>query len=253
MTEPARLLQISGLRGGYGSGTVLHGINLELNRGETVSVLGPNGAGKTTLLRAIYGRITVQEGSVRLNGEDLLALEAHQVARRGVAHVPEGRGLFGHMSVIENLSVGALMTPKGPDRARRFEFTYELFPILYARPHQTVSTLSGGEQQMIAIGRALMASPKLLLLDEPSLGLAPKVVDAIFESLGRLREADPDLAILLVEQRVLECLEFSDRGYVVEAGEVVLSGQSKSLIGNPLVQAAFLGEETLVWRPAVAP
>ena len=245
MSERHALLEVSDLTGGYGSGIVLDRVNVRVDTGETVSVVGPNGAGKTTLLRAIYGRISVRSGSVRLNGQDLLELEGHEVARRGVAHVPEGRGLFPNMSVIENLAVGALRTGDNSARRRRYDLVYELFPILKERPNQTASTMSGGEQQMVAIGRALMASPKLLLLDEPSLGLAPKVVDSIFDSLTRLREAEPDLGMLLVEQRVVEGLEFSHRGYVLEAGEIVLSGESKSLIGDPHLQAAFLGEETL--------
>jgi branched-chain amino acid transport system ATP-binding protein len=246
VSDRVGLLEVSELTGGYGSGIVLEGVSVRVDAGETVSVVGPNGAGKSTLLRAIYGRIAIRSGSIRLNGEDLRALEGHQVARRGVAHVPEGRGLFPNMSVIENLSVGALMTGDSANRRRRFELVYELFPILRSRPQQTVSTMSGGEQQMVAIGRALMASPKLLLLDEPSLGLAPKVVDSIFESLARLREAEPELGILLIEQRVVEGLEFSHRGYVLEAGKIVLSDTSVKLIGNPHLQAAFLGEETLV-------
>ncbi len=243
MSERRALLAVAGLTGGYGSGIVLEDISLEVGRGETVSVVGPNGAGKTTLLRAIYGRIQIRSGNVTLDGEDLLKLEGHQVARRGVAHVPEGRGLFPNMSVVENLMVGGILTSDVAERRRREELTYELFPILQSRRNQTVSTMSGGEQQMVAIGRALMSSPRLLLLDEPSLGLAPKVVDSIFESLARLREAEPDLAILLVEQRVVEGLEFSHRGYVLEAGHVVLSGESSKLIGDPHLQAAFLGEE----------
>jgi branched-chain amino acid transport system ATP-binding protein len=239
-------LDVVGLRGGYGVGAVLHGVDIQIAKGEAVSVLGPNGAGKTTLLRAIFGRITVHQGAIRLNGENLLNLEGHMVARRGVAHVPENRGLFSNMSVAENLSVGALLNPDAADRRRRLALLHELFPTLQSRSHQTVSTMSGGEQQMVAIARALMASPKLLLLDEPSLGLAPMVVDAIFTSLTHLREAEPDLAILLVEQRVVEGLEFSERGYVLEAGEVVLSGSSSSLLRNPQLQAAFLGEETIV-------
>jgi branched-chain amino acid transport system ATP-binding protein len=237
------LLEVTELTGGYGSGVVLQDVSVRIDRGETVCVVGPNGAGKTTLLRAIYGRISIRAGSVRLNGEDLLALQGHQVARRGVAHVPEGRGLFPNMTVFENISVGALLTRDPAARRRRFDLTYELFPILKERSRQTVSTMSGGEQQMVAIGRALLASPKLLLLDEPSLGLAPMVVDSIFVSLNRLREAEPDLSILLVEQRVVEGLEFSNRAYVLEAGRIVLNGLSRTLIGDPHLQAAFLGEE----------
>jgi branched-chain amino acid transport system ATP-binding protein len=243
VSAPQPLLEVTDLTGGYGSGVVLEGVNVRIDRGETVSVVGPNGAGKTTLLRAIYGRIVIRHGSVRLNGEDLLALQGHLVAHRGVAHVPEGRGLFPNMTVLENLSVGALLTRDQAERRRRFELAYELFPILKERPSQIASTMSGGEQQMVAIGRALLSSPKLLLLDEPSLGLAPKVVDSIFASLTRLREADPELSILLVEQRVVEGLEFSHRAYVLEAGRIVLSGPSRTLIGDPHLQAAFLGQE----------
>jgi branched-chain amino acid transport system ATP-binding protein len=243
VSTPQPLLEVTELTGGYGSGVVLEAVNVRIDRGETVSVIGPNGAGKTTLLRAIYGRIAIRHGSVRLNGEDLRALQGHLVAHRGVAHVPEGRGLFPNMTVLENLSVGALLTRDQAERRRRFELAYELFPILKERPSQIVSTMSGGEQQMVAIGRALLSSPKLLLLDEPSLGLAPKVVDSIFASLTRLREADPELSILLVEQRVVEGLEFSHRAYVLEAGRIVLSGPSTTLIGDPHLQAAFLGQE----------
>ena len=243
MSAQQPLLEVTDLTGGYGSGVVLDGVCIRIDRGETVSVVGPNGAGKTTLLRAIYGRIAIRGGSVRLNGEDLLALKGHQVARRGVAHVPEGRGLFPNMTVFENLSVGALLTVDPAERRSRFERTYALFPILKERPRQIVSTMSGGEQQMVAIGRALLASPKLLLLDEPSLGLAPKIVDSIFASLNLLRETEPDLSILLVEQRVVEGLEFSHRAYVLEAGRIVLEGPSDRLIGDPHLQAAFLGQE----------
>ena len=243
MNAAQPLLEITDLTGGYGSGIVLDGVTIRIDRGETISIVGPNGAGKTTLLRAIYGRITIRHGSVRLDGQDLLALAGHRVAHRGVAHVPEGRGLFPNMSVFENLSVGALLTTDSADRRRRFQLTYELFPILQERSSQVVSTMSGGEQQMVAIGRALLASPRLLLLDEPSLGLAPRVVDSIFDSLTRLREAEPDLSMLLVEQRVVEGLEFSHRAYVLEAGRIVLSGPSATLIGDPHLQAAFLGEE----------
>ena len=243
MSAPQPLLEVADLTGGYGSGVVLDAVNVRIDRGETVSVIGPNGAGKTTLLRAIYGRIVIRHGSVRLNGQNLLALQGHLVAHRGVAHVPEGRGLFPNMTVLENLTVGALLTRDQAERRRRFELAYELFPILKERPSQIASTMSGGEQQMVAIGRALLSSPKLLLLDEPSLGLAPKVVDSIFASLTRLREADPELSILLVEQRVVEGLEFSHRAYVLEAGRIVLSGPSTTLIGDPHLQAAFLGQE----------
>jgi len=237
------LLEVKDLTGGYGSGVILEGVSLAINRGETVSVVGPNGAGKTTLLRAIYGRIAIRGGSVRLDGENLLAIQGHMVAHRGVAHVPEGRGLFADMTVLENISVGAMLTRDPAERRRRFKLTYELFPILRERPDQIVSTMSGGEQQMVAIGRALVASPRLLLLDEPSLGLAPKLVDSIFESLTLLRKSEPDMSMLLVEQRVVESLEFSDRAYVLEAGHIVLSGPSRQLIGDPHLQAAFLGEE----------
>lgn len=235
------MLAIAGLTGGYGRGIVLRDVSVDVGRGETVCIVGPNGAGKTTLLRAIYGEIAIRAGSVSLDGEELTRLRGHEVARRGVAHVPEGRGLFPTMTVFENLMVGGLLTPRGDQRRRRLELVHDLFPVLGQRRNQTVSTMSGGEQQMVAVGRALMASPRLLLLDEPSLGLAPKVVDEIFGQLVRLRQAEPDLAILMVEQRVVEGLEFSDRGYVLEAGRVVLSGCAAELMGDARLQAAFLG------------
>lgn len=237
------LLRIENLVGGYGSGgTILHGISLRAAPGEMVSILGPNGAGKTTMLRAIYQQIRVDAGSVLLDGEDLLKIQPHQVASRGVAHVSEGRGLFPHMSVAEHLTIGGLMTKSAADRATRKEMVLELLPKLKDRMNQMVSTMSGGEQQMVAVATALMSSPRLLILDEPSLGLAPKLADEIFARITELRKAEPDLCVLLVEQRVVEALEISDWTYVISAGQVVLEGPAATMHSNSAIQTAFLGE-----------
>ncbi len=239
------LLNIQDLSGGYGSGTVLHNINLELWPGEMVCVLGPNGAGKTSLLRSIYGLIRIDNGVVLLEGENLLALPSYDVARRGVAHVPEGRGLFGGMTVMENLSVGGFLTRANAARRERLDLVLDLFPALAQRRQQIASTMSGGEQQMVAIGRALMSSPRLLLLDEPSLGLAPKLVDEIFDRIGRIKVAEPDLTVLMVEQRVVEALELCGRGYVLEAGQVVLAGPASELASDRRLEMAFMGDSAL--------
>jgi branched-chain amino acid transport system ATP-binding protein len=233
------LLEVKDLTGGYGSGVILEGVSLAINRGETVSVVGPNGAGKTTLLRAIYGRIVIRGGSIRLDGENLLAIPGHMVAHRGVAHVPEGRGLFADMTVFENISVGAMLTRDPAERRRRFQLTYELFPILRERRDQTVSTMSGGEQQMVAIARGLMSSPRLMMLDEPSLGLMPRLVRDLFRLIKRVSETG--VSILLVEQNVNQSLKIADRGYVMEKGRAVLSGTGRELLGNDFVRRAFLG------------
>lgn len=237
------LLTITDLIGGYKSaGTVLNGVSLRVTPGELVSVLGPNGAGKTSTLRAIYQQIRIDSGTITLHGENALRLAPHEIGRRGVAHVPEGRGLFPHMSVAEHLTLGGLLTPSAHARAARRELVLELFPKLGDRLKQMVSTMSGGEQQMVAIGAALMSSPSLLILDEPSLGLAPNLVDDIFARIGALRDAEPDLAVVLVEQRVVEALEVADWAYVLSAGQVVLEGPSSQMHSDSRIQTAFLGD-----------
>jgi branched-chain amino acid transport system ATP-binding protein len=235
------LLQVSDVVGGYGAGTVLNGVTLQVGRGEAVCVLGPNGAGKTTLLRSVYRMIRIDRGDVTLDGEDLWRLPPYEVARRGVAHVPEGRGVFSGMSVADNLRVGGYLTRTPRERADRMALVLDLFPALKARQRQVVSTMSGGERSMVGLAMALMASPRLLLLDEPSLGLSPKLADGIFEQLAKLREAERELAILLVEQKAVEALELCDWAYVLSSGEMLLDGPSMEVIGDARVETAFLG------------
>jgi branched-chain amino acid transport system ATP-binding protein len=204
------------------------------------AVVGPNGAGKTTLFKAISGVVTPSAGEITYKGQNLLALRPDERAQRGIAHVPEGRQVFASMTVMENLEMGAY-TPKA--RARRRELLptiLELFPILSERRHQLAGTLSGGEQQMLAIGRGLASAPDLLMLDEPSMGLAPAIVDAIFDRI-QLVHRDHGVTILLVEQRVAEALELCDRGYVLETGRMVLQGPHDTLISNEQVRRAYLG------------
>ncbi len=234
------MLRIEGLSVHYGGLRALEGIALQVGDGEFVTIVGPNGAGKTTLLKAISGTVTPQGGRIEYDGRDLLALPAHARAGLGIAHVPEGRKVFPSLTVQENLEVGSYRRAARGQRAETLDAAYQLFPVLRERRNQLAGTLSGGEQQMLAIGRGLMAQPALLLLDEPSLGLAPRVVDAIFESITVIRQRQR-LPILLVEQRVVEALELCDRGYVLEAGRLALSGDRRALLADERVQRAYLG------------
>ncbi len=234
------MLQIEDLSVHYGGLRALEGIGLQVGDGEFVTIVGPNGAGKTTLLKAISGTVTPQGGRIEYDGRDLLALPAHARAGLGIAHVPEGRKVFPSLTVQENLEVGSYRRAARGQRAETLDAAYQLFPVLRERRNQLAGTLSGGEQQMLAIGRGLMAQPALLLLDEPSLGLAPRVVDAIFESITVIRQRQR-LPILLVEQRVVEALELCDRGYVLEAGRLALSGDRRALLADERVQRAYLG------------
>ncbi len=234
------MLRIEGLSVAYGGLRALEGIALQVGDGEFVTIVGPNGAGKTTLLKAISGTVTPQGGRIEYNGQDLLALPAHARAGLGIAHVPEGRKVFPTLTVQENLEMGSYRAAAKAQRAQTLDTVYHLFPVLRERRAQLAGTLSGGEQQMLAIGRGLMAQPALLLLDEPSLGLAPRVVDAIFESITKIRGRQR-LPILLVEQRVVEALELCDRGYVLEAGRLALSGDRQALLADARVQRAYLG------------
>ncbi len=242
----SELLAIQDLRAGYGRVEVLHGVSLSVGRGEAVTVLGANGAGKSTLLKAVVGLADVHRGSVLFDSGaglvDVTRNPPESLVRRGVALVPEGRMLFGSMSVAENLEVGSYplkSRPGAPDADQLFEEVLELFPVLRERMRQTASTLSGGEQQMLAIGRALMSAPDLLLLDEPSLGLAPKVIRGIFEVFHRLREKG--LTVLLIEQDAKLALDFADRGYVMQTGRMVLTGSADDLLDNDDVRAIYLG------------
>ncbi|HET6350887.1 MAG TPA: ABC transporter ATP-binding protein [Coriobacteriia bacterium] len=234
------VLAVEGLTSGYGRVEVLHGVNVEVHAGELVALIGANGAGKSTLLKTIVGLVPVGQGSIALHGERLHRHTPEQLVRRGVALVPEGRLLFGPMSVRENLELGAYTAkPRLAAVAAGLELVHSLFPVLEQRAVQPAATLSGGEQQMLAIGRALMSDPKVLLLDEPSLGLAPKVIAEIFTVLDKLRARG--VTIVLVEQDARLALRHADRGYVMRTGQVVLSGTSAELLADESVRSIYLG------------
>ncbi|WP_420393882.1 ABC transporter ATP-binding protein [Acuticoccus sp.] len=236
MTTP--LLEVEGLRASYGTSWVLHGIDLAMAQGEFVAVIGANTAGKSTLLRAISGLVPRVEGRIAFEGEDLTRLAPHRIVERGIAHVPEGRHVFREMTVEENLVVGSHV--RSSDAVgERVEEIFGLFPRLKERRRQTAGTLSGGEQQMLAVGRGLMLRPRLLVLDEPSLGLAPQIVE---EMHGRLREIHASgVSILLVEQNVALALQTASRAYVIQSGEVVLEGPARELADDDRVREAYLG------------
>jgi len=233
------LLEVRAISVAYGDVRVLHGVSLHVEAGEIVSLLGANGAGKTTTLRAISGLIPVQEGAVTFEGRPLTGLSPSRIVERGIAHVPEGRQLFTNMTVEENLEMGAYLPQAKMARAETLARVLELFPRLGERQRQVAGTLSGGEQQMVAIGRALMSRPRLLVLDEPSLGLAPIVVKNIFETVKRIN-AD-GTTVLLVEQNLAESLRLSDRGYVLETGSIAMEGRGADLLADPHTRKAFLG------------
>jgi branched-chain amino acid transport system ATP-binding protein len=232
------LLVIRDVYAAYGPVQVLHGISLEVNEGEVVVVLGANGAGKTTTIRSICGMVSTR-GSIELNGQDIVGKRTADVARFGVAHVPQGRGTFADLSVDDNMRLGAF-TRKDKEVAEDIERWYEVFPVLGQRRGSAAGNLSGGEQQMLALGRALMSKPKLLLLDEPSLGLAPKVVQGLFERLGTIK-ADVGTTMLIVEQNANLALAIADRAYVLEAGTIALSGTAAELQQDDAVRRAYLG------------
>ncbi len=234
------ILEVKGLRVAYGAIEALHGIDLEVPAGEVVALIGANGAGKTTTLRAISRMIRASSGTVRFLGEDVSGLPSHRIVARGMAHAPEGRGIFLNLTVAENLALGAYLRTDRDGIAKDAERAYALFPILAERRPQVAGTLSGGEQQMLAVGRALMSRPKLLLLDEPSLGLAPQVVERIF---GVLRDVNRDgVALLLVEQNAHKALQLAHRAYVLETGAIAMTGTGKQLLASPEVRRAYLGE-----------
>jgi branched-chain amino acid transport system ATP-binding protein len=235
----APLLEVGNVTAYYGDLQALFDISLQVNAGEIVTLIGANGAGKTTILRVISGMKPPASGSVRFAGQDVSRVPAHDMVARGVSHVPEGRQVFPFMTVKENLSLGAY-TPRA--RANVKQLMAEqlaLFPRLEERLNQLAGTLSGGEQQMVAIARGLMAQPKLLLLDEPSLGLAPKIVEEVFEKIQEVRRTG--ITMLIVEQNVVSALSISDRGYVVQNGAVLLADAAKNLLTNEMVRAAYLG------------
>lgn len=235
----APLLAMDDVRASYGDLQALFNITLEVKAGEVVTLIGANGAGKTTTLRVISGLLRSRHGKVQFEGHDISNLPAHEIVIRGISHVPEGRQLFPFMSVEENLALGAYIPRVRPKLKEKVEENFEFFPRLKERRKQLAGTLSGGEQQMVAIARGLMAAPKLLLLDEPSLGLAPKIVEEVFAKIQQIGKSG--VTVLIVEQNVVDGLSISDRGYVVENGEIIMQGTPKQLLGNEQVRAAYLG------------
>jgi len=233
------LLRVDGIEVGYGDLTAVSDVSLEVREGEAVALIGANGAGKTTTLRAVSGLLPLRRGRIEFQGQRLDGLGPAEIVARGIAHVPEGRQLFPTMTVRENLELGARTRAARSGRAEMLERVFELFPRLRERREQLAGTLSGGEQQMCAIGRGLMARPRLLMLDEPSLGLAPVLVKAIFEDLGRIN--GQGITVLLVEQNVLRSLHLAHRGYVLENGRMMLSGPRDELLASGHIKQAYLG------------
>ena len=237
MTAP--LLQIEDLEAGYGAIAALRGVTLEVRAGEIVTLIGSNGAGKSTLLRSVSGLVRPRRGRILLDGEDIGSARPDQIVRLGVCHVPEGRRIFANLSVLENLQMGGYV--RRGSSVETLEQVLSLFPRLRERLKQAGGTLSGGEQQMLAIGRALMAQPRLLLLDEPSLGLAPRLVQQIFEIIQTIHAAGT--TVVLVEQNAHQALRIASRAYVLETGSLVLEGSAAELAADPRVRRAYLGEE----------
>ncbi|WP_427193611.1 ABC transporter ATP-binding protein [Treponema denticola] len=232
------LLEVKDLHVSYGEIKAIRGINFNINQGEIVTIIGSNGAGKSTTLNSLAGLIKPASGTVLFNGEDVTKLESYELVKKGISLSPEGRQIFPRMSVIENLELGGYFRTRA-ELEKGKNNVFELFPILKERSWQAGGTLSGGEQQMLAIGRALMASPKILILDEPSLGLAPIIVKEIFKMIRRIR--DEGITVLLVEQNAKIALSISDRGYVLETGKIRLEGKSEELLNNEEVHKLYLG------------
>ncbi len=238
-----RILDIKNLQYKYGEIVALHGISLHVDQGEIVTLIGGNGAGKTTTLRAISGlNQNVARGSIFFNGADISGMPANKAATLGIAHCLEGRHIFPQLTVQENLDMGFYLHHDAQVKKDIMEYAFDLFPILFERRNQSGGSLSGGEQQMLALGRALMQRPKLLLLDEPSLGLAPKIIDLIFETIQRINK-DEGLSILLVEQNCNVALGIAGRGYVMETGNIIFEDTAEKLLDNPIVKNSYLGIE----------
>ncbi len=233
------MLTIAGLRAGYGKIEVLHDVGLTIAQGQIVTLIGANGAGKTTLLKTISGLVRPNAGTITFEGESIVRRPAHKIVARGLSHVPEGRAILKRMTVFDNLRMGAYVRSDA-EVGRDIDAVFQRFPVLGERRGQMAGTLSGGEQQMLAIGRALVARPRLLLLDEPSLGLAPKFVTRIFLTLRELRQEGK--TILLVEQNARQALQVADTGYVMERGRIVLSGTGEALLNMPEVRRTYLGQ-----------
>ncbi len=235
------MLEVENIHSYYGNIHALKGVSLTVEKGEIVTLIGANGAGKTTTLKTITGTLKPREGAVRLEGEDLLPYRPHQIVYKGMAMVPEGRRIFSRLSVTENLEMGSYSRSDKQEIAASLERSFTLFPRLKERRNQVAGTLSGGEQQMLATARALMAHPRIVLMDEPSMGLAPVLVELIFETLQQINKEG--VTILLVEQNALMALAIANRGYVLQTGEIVLSDTAANLRKNPTVQKAYLGME----------
>jgi len=233
------VLEIRDMVCGYGGVTALRGISLQVKTGQLVALIGANGAGKSTTLRAISGLVRLTSGTITFGGRNLAALPPHKITELGIAHVPEGRQVFPEMTVQENLEIGAYVPAAKAERAHSLELVYGIFPVLSERRKQLAGTMSGGEQQMLAVGRGLMLKPRLLMLDEPSLGLAPVMADVTFEKIQEIHKMGT--AILLVEQNVSRALTLVERAYVLESGKVIMHGTSAELANNKQVQAAYLG------------
>jgi branched-chain amino acid transport system ATP-binding protein len=234
------MLSVSDLHVSYGAIAALNGISLEIPAGAIVTLVGGNGAGKTTTLHTISGLLRAKSGRIEFQGENITALPAHQIVARGLCHVPEGRMVFSNLTVGENLAMGAYLLKDHARVEKNREYVFSVFPRLQERLKQTAGTLSGGEQQMLAIGRALMGSPKFLLLDEPSLGLAPRLISTIFEKIVEINKSH-GITILLVEQNAHLALEISSYAYVLETGRIAMAGPSKDLRNDPQLKAAYLG------------
>jgi branched-chain amino acid transport system ATP-binding protein len=233
------MLSLASVSAGYGSFQALFGVSLDVGRGEAVGVIGPNGAGKTTLMRVISGMLPMNEGSMTIEGQAIGGLPAHHIIERGIAHVPENRRLFPRLTVEENLRVGAFIPAARARFAEQLDWVYSLFPRLKDRRAQAAGTMSGGEQQMCAIGRALMSKPKVLLMDEPSAGLAPLVVQQVFDLVRKIRAEG--LTVLIVEQNVQQVLEVVDRAYLLEVGAIKLSGTAVEMKSNSFIRESYLG------------
>jgi len=234
------LLQLDSLSAGYGTVDVLQDISLTLGEGEFIAVVGPNGAGKSTLFKTISGIVTPSRGTMTLRGENLLQVPAPRRPHHGIAHVPEGRQVFPTLTILENLEMGAFVNRDRAAFAQNLEKVFSWFPVLKERASQLAGTLSGGEQQMLAIGRGLIGDPAILMLDEPSMGLSPAIADEIFNRLVQIHRTGY-LTVMLVEQRVAEALHFADRAYVLEAGRIILSGNTADLKNNDRIRQAYLG------------
>lgn len=236
------MLEVTDLCVNYGGIKALKGISFSVEEGQICTLIGANGAGKSTALRAISGLVPVKSGSIRFKDQEIAGLDTQKVVEKGVVLVPEGRRVFDNLTVLENLKIGAYLRKDSAAIARDIDYVYSLFPRLKERHWQSAGTLSGGEQQMLAVGRAMMARPKLLMMDEPSLGLAPLIVKGIFEIITRLSR-ESGTTILLIEQNAAAALKAADYGYVIETGEIKIEGAGEALLNDPRVQEAYLGKE----------